>query len=105
MFVEGDLEIKIKDRAAAALDEHDLKLWLQRSFRDMCCYRIANFAKTGAREVKATLTLKITHLPEDERVIIETHPNDAGLLRSFMERMFEGKGVARAVGTPTFKKQ
>ena len=44
------------------------------------------------------------HLPENERSLIEAHPNDAGLLRSFLERMFEGKGTVRAVGTPEFRR-
>ena len=39
MFVEGDVEIKIKDRMAQGLDDHELKLWIQRSFKDMACYQ------------------------------------------------------------------
>ena len=29
------------------MDEHGLKLWVQRSFKDMCCYRISNFKKVS----------------------------------------------------------
>lgn len=103
MFVEGDVEITVKDRAAAAFDDHELKLWLQRAFKDMSCYRIANFHKEGTRQVKATVALKISVLPENERQLIETHPHDKGLLRSFLERMFDGKGTCRAVGDPQLK--
>ena len=43
MFVEGEVEIKIKDKSASVLDDHNLKLWVQRSFKDMSCYRIFRF--------------------------------------------------------------
>src|ERR1700760_772027 len=104
MFVEGEVEIKVKDRSAAILDEHDMKLWVQRSFKNMCCYRISNFQKEANATVRATVALKISDLPENERSLIESHPNDVGLLRSFMERMFDGKGACRCVGEPKLRK-
>ena len=103
MFVEGDVEITVKDRTAAALDDHNLKLWLQRSFKDMSCYRIANFKKAGPRVLHATVAIKISVVPDNERNLIETHAHDKGLLRSFIERMFEGKGTCRAMGDPQLK--
>src|SRR5262245_35469722 len=98
MFVEGDVGIKIQDRAATGVDEHELKLWVQRSFKDLSCYRISAFAKVSDKVVKATVALKTDVLPEAERKMIESRPNDVGALRSYIERMFAGKGVCRAVG-------
>jgi hypothetical protein len=103
MFVEGEVEVKIKDRAAQALDEHNLKIWLQRAFKDMRCYRISDFNREDTRTLHAVVALKLDGLPDDERVMIETHPNDVGLLRSFIERMFEGKGQIRCVGDPKLR--
>ena len=103
MFVEGEVEINIKDRAATALGDHELKLWVQRSFKEMSCYRISSFRKDGNRVVHATVALKLSVLPDNERNLIETHPHDKGLLRSFLERMFEGKGTCRALGDPQLK--
>jgi len=103
MFVEGDVEIKIKDRHAIGLDDHELKLWVQRSFKDMACYRIAAFAKISDKVIKATVALKTDVLPEAERQMLEQHGSDVGALRSYLERMFEGKGVCRAVGEPKLR--
>lgn len=104
MFVEGEVEVKIKDRITQQLDEHETKLWLQRSFKNMCCYRISNFRREADRSVRALVALKIGDLPEGERQQIESRPNDAPLLRAFIERMFEGKGSCRSIGEPRFKK-
>ena len=104
MFVEGEVEIKVKDRTTAILDDHDMKLWVQRAFKNMACYRISNFQKEGNSTVRALVALKISDLPENERKLIESHPNDTGLLRSFMERMFDGKGSCRCIGEPKIRK-
>lgn len=103
MFVEGDIEVKIKDRSALTLDNHDLKLWLQRSFKDMCCYRISSFQKDGDKTIRATVALKTDVLPDNERQMLESHGNDVGALRSFLERMFAGKGTCRAMGEPKLR--
>jgi len=103
MFVEGEVEIKVKDREAAVLDDHDMKLWLQRSFKDMSCYRISSFKKTGNGLVSAVVAIKTDFLPDSERSMVESRPNDAGLLRSFIEKMFQGKGTCRAIGAPKLK--
>ena len=103
MFVEGEVEIKVKDRSTLTLDDHSMKLWLQRAFKEMCCYRISSFRMDPDRTVHAVVALKISVLPESERHLIETHPNDVGLLRSFIEKMFEGKGTCRSVGEPKLK--
>ncbi len=103
MFVEGEVEIRIKDRAALSLDDHNLKLWLQRSFKDLSCYRISSFRLEPDRTLRAVVALKLAVLPESERHLIETHPNDVGLLRSFIEKMFDGKGTCRCVGEPKLK--
>lgn len=103
MFVEGEVEIRIKDRSTAILDEHGLKLWVQRAFKDMSCYRISSFTKVSDKVVTAVVALKISGLPDQERTLIEAHPNDVGLLRSFIEKMFDGKGTCRAVGDPKLR--
>ncbi len=103
MFVEGEVEIKVKDRLAQTLDDHNMKLWLQRSFKDLSCYRIANFKIEADRTVRAVVALKLSVLPDNERQLIESHPNDVGLLRSFIEKMFEGKGTCRCIGEPKLK--
>jgi len=103
MFVEGDVEIKVQDRMAMELDDHELKLWVKRAFKDMCCYRIANFQKEGTKIIRTTVALNTSVLPDSERQMIESHPNDVGALRSFMERMFEGRGSCRCVGDPKLK--
>jgi hypothetical protein len=104
MFVEGEVEIKIKDRGTSMLDEHELKLWVQRSFKNMCCYRISNFKKEPDKSVRALVALKLADAPEAERKQIEARPNDTPLLRQFIERMFEGKGTCRALGEPKLRK-
>ena len=103
MFVEGEVEIKIKDKAAIGLDEHETKLWIQRSFKDMSCYRISSFDRQTDKVVRATVALKISDLPEGERTMIESRSNDVGMLRSFMEKMFDGKGTIRAMGDPKLR--
>ena len=103
MFVEGEVEIKVKDRNAALLDDHDLKLWVQRGFKALSCYRISSFTKEPGFMVRAVVAIKTDELPPNERHLIETHPHDVGLLRSFIERMFDGKGTCRAVGDPQLK--
>ncbi len=103
MFVEGDVEIKVKDRTALALGDHEMKLWIQRSFKDVSCYRISNFEKLGDKLVKATVAVNTTALPEAERKMLEAHPNDTGSLRSFIEKMFEGRGTCRCVGDPKMR--
>lgn len=104
MFVEGEVEIKIKDKSATALDDHNLKLWVQRSFKDMSCYRISGFKRDDDNKaVRATVALKIDVLPEAERKMIESRPNDIGMLRSFIEKQFEGRGSVRAIGDPKLR--
>ncbi|MEZ4271388.1 MAG: hypothetical protein R3C68_08135 [Myxococcota bacterium] len=100
MFVEGDVEIKVKDRSVTGLDDHDFKLWVQRAFKDGCCYRISSFHKESDKIVRATVALNTSVLPPTERTMLEGHPNDVGSLRTFMERMFIGKGTCRCVGDP-----
>jgi len=102
MFVEGEVEIQVKDKSAAALDEHNLKLWVQRSFRDMSCYRISKFQVLPKQTLRAVVALKTDVLPEADRKVVETAA-PPGTLRTFMERMFEGKGTLRCVSEPVLK--
>ena len=103
MFVEGEVEVKVKDRTAQSLDDHNLKIWLQQAFKDMRCYRISDFRREDTKTVRATVALKLDGLPANERQMIESHPNDVGLLRSFIERMFNGKGNIRGIGDPKLR--
>ena len=103
MFVEGEVEIKIKDKTAIGLDEHETKLWIQRAFKNMSCYRISSFNRQDDKLVRVTVALKISDLPDGERSMIESRPNDVGMLRSFMEKMFDGKGTIRAIGDPKLR--
>lgn len=103
MFVEGEVEIRVKDKSALLLDDHNLKLWMQRGFKDMSCYRISSFRKEDDKTIRAVVALKISDLPENERKLIESRPNDVGMLRSFMEKMFEGRGTIRAIGDPKLR--
>lgn len=103
MFVEGEVEIRIKDKAASLLDEHELKLWVQRAFKDLSCYRISNFKRAEDKSVRAVVALKLSVLPDAEQKLIESRPSDIGMLRSFIEKMFEGKGTCRAVGDPKLR--
>ena len=102
MFVEGRVEINVKDRMALALDDHELKPWIQQAFKDMSCYRISDFSREGGRVIQATVALKTDTLPAEEKEMLETNPNP-GTLRSFMERMFDGKGTCRCVGEPKLR--
>ena len=58
---------------------------------------------TGEKVVRAVVALKTDDLPDSEREVLETHPNDVGKLRAFLEKMFDGKGTCRAVGDPKLR--
>lgn len=103
MFVEGEIEIKIKDRAAVSMDTHDLKIWVQQSFKGVACYRISNFSRTSDKLVTATVAIRTDAASPTEQKHLETTPQDFGSMRSHIERMFEGKGVIRALGEPRLR--
>ena len=103
MFVEGDVELLIKDRAILEEDDYALKLWIQRAFKDMCCYRISNLEQQSSNKYKVTVALKTDILPESERHMVESHGKDVGMLRTFIEKMFMGKGTCKAVGDPKLR--
>lgn len=105
MFVEGEVEVKIKDRSTQILDEHDLKLWLQRSFKNMSCYRMTNFRKDADKTLRAIVAIKITDLPPTEQAELKRRANDIPLLRSFIENMFEGKGSCRCISDAKLREQ
>lgn len=103
MFVEGEIEILIKDRTAVLTDDHDKKLWLQGSFKDMSCYRISGLKEVSPRTVQATVALKLNDRPAEERDQILRSRNNPMELRSFMERMFTGKGTMKCVSDPKIR--
>lgn len=103
MFVEGPVEIVIKDRSVAEEDDYQVKLWIQRSFKDMACYRIAAFERKSRKELEATVAIKTDSLPDSERTLIEGHGRDVGMLRAFIEKMWDGKGTCRCSGDPKLR--
>jgi hypothetical protein len=103
MFVEGEVEIAIKDRTAVLSDDHDRKLWIQGAFKDMSCYRISGLAEVAANKYRATVALKLSDRPENERDHILRSRNNPMELRNFMERMFVGKGTIKCVSDPKIK--
>lgn len=103
MFVEGEVEILMKDRAAVLNDDHDKKLWLQGAFKDMSCYRISGLKEVAPRTVQATIALKLGDRPAEERDHILRSRNNPMELRQFMERMFTGKGVMKCVSDPKIR--
>lgn len=103
MFVEGEVEIHVKDRATVGLDAHEMKLWVQRAFRNVSCYRISEYSQVSSKVVRAVVAIKVSQAGEGERKTVEENPGDLGLLRAFIERMFDGKGRCRCVGDPTIK--
>ena len=74
MFVEGNVEIKIKDRPTIGFDEHELKIWVQSSFKTLACYRVSNFAKDSDKLLKVTVAIRTDHLGPDERQALEENP-------------------------------
>lgn len=102
MFVEAEIEIAITDRTFTGSDEHDLKLWVQRSFKANACYRISGFKKVGGKTFQVTVALntRVLAQPDWERVEGGQEPE---LMRWFLESMFEGKGNLKIVGEPRLK--
>src|SRR4051794_5486519 len=103
MFVEGEVEISIKDRTVVLHDDHERKLWIQGAFKDMSCYRISGLSEAGPNKVRVTVALKLNDRPEEERERILRSRNNPMELRNFMERMFAGKGTIKCVSDPKIK--
>src|SRR5262245_11680937 len=105
MFVETEVEIEVKDKYAERLDDHGMKLWVQRAFKDNSCYRLASFKrdKDSKAKLKAVVAISTAGLPEAERNEIEKGAAGTGRLRSFVEKMFAGQGVLKVVGEPQLK--
>lgn len=100
MFIESDIEIRIQDRTAYAQEDHELKIWVHGAFRDLSCYRVADFQRVDTKKVRAVVTLKISVLTEDEQELIKNRPNDHVLLQTHLENLFTGKGKLRCLGQP-----
>ena len=43
-FIESELTTDVRDRAARRFDDHELKLWVHRSFEALSCYRLAGWS-------------------------------------------------------------
>ena len=98
MFIWVKVEIRIKDRTAYGLDDHDTKLWIHRVFNNLSCYRVSEFSRVDAKLVRATLWLKVSAFEADKRRLLEVGPDDQNLLRRCAESLFVGKGQLRCIG-------
>mgnify|MGYP004220445969 CR=1 FL=1 len=99
-FIEGEVEITVRDRTAYGLDDHEMKLWVHRAFRELACYRISEFERIDDRKVRASVALKTTALPLDDQRLIQNRPNDHALLKTYVEKLFEAKGKIRLIREP-----
>ena len=99
-FIEGEVEIIVRDRTAYGLDDHGMKLWVHRAFRELACYRLSDFERVEERKVRAIVALKTSVLSEDEQRLIENRPNDHALLKTYVEQLFEAKGKIRLIREP-----
>ena len=102
MFAECEMEVTVKDKTLSATDDYTLKLWLQRSFKANCCYRISNFKLGEKATFRAVVALNTRVLADVDWRRLE-QGKDAVSLKSFMESMFEGKGVCRCIGQPQLR--
>ena len=98
--IEGELEITVRDRTAYGLDDHGMKLWVHRAFKDLACYRLSGFERAGERKLHVTVALKTSVLPEDDQRLIQNRPKDHALLKTYVERLFEAKGKIRLIREP-----
>ncbi len=103
MFVEGEVEVAIKDSTFTSSEDYDLKVWLQRSFTANACYRISKLKLMPGRILRATVAVNTRILPEAEWKKLEQPPGDPGQLGLFLERAFTGKGTIKSVGRPALK--
>ncbi len=99
-FIEGEIEITVRDRTAYGLDDHEMKLWVHRAFRELACYRISEFERVDDRKVRASVALKTSALPPDDQRLIQNRPNDHALLKTYVEELFEAKGKIRLIREP-----
>ncbi len=103
MFVEGEVEVTIKDPMLNSTDDYDLKLWLQRAFKANSCYRISKLKHGPGKLIRAVVAINTRVLPESEWKRLEADPPDALLMAQFIERAFSGEGVCVVVGKPSMK--
>jgi hypothetical protein len=103
MFVEGEVEVTIKDPMLSSTDDYDLKLWLQRAFKANSCYRILKLKHGPGKLIRAVVAINTRVLPESEWKRLEADPPDALLMAQFIERTFSGEGVCVVVGKPSMK--
>ena len=100
VFVESELTIDVRDRGARRFDDHELKLWVHRSFEALSCYRVSGLERSDTSQIKTTVTLKISHLSPTEQGILTKSDADPSMLRAFVERSFKGRGRCRCTRDP-----
>ena len=103
MFVEGRVEVRVKDRRTAGMDAHDLKVWLKQSFMGTSCYRVSDFQQTQPGLVCATVAVALSEAPGNDAEMIKQHPKDIASLKAFIEKMFDGRGVCRCINDPVLR--
>lgn len=102
MFVEAQVEVAITDKGFSSSEEHERKLWLQRSFKGNACYRISAYRPGAGRSFGATVALNTRVLAEPDWQRIESG-QEPELMRWFVEAMFEGKGTLKLASEPVLK--
>ena len=99
-FVESEVEIQVWDDYASQLDDHGMKLWIHRAFRELSCYQIREFARDLDQNVRVTVALKTSHLSASDQAQLVENPKDSYTLQSFVQTMFSGDGSCRCLGIP-----
>ncbi|MGC4115185.1 MAG: hypothetical protein QM765_11365 [Myxococcales bacterium] len=102
MYVEAQVEVTITDKTFTSTDPYDLKLWLQRGFKQNACYRISDFKAGPGRTFKAVVAINARILPEPQWKALETGTN-AAAMRQFVETTFAGKGTVKCSADPKIK--
>lgn len=102
MYVEATVEVTLTDKTITSNDPYDLKLWLQRGFKQNACYRVSDFKAGPARSFKAVVAINTRILPEAQWKQLETGTNPAAM-KQFVETTFGGKGTLKCSGDPKIK--
>jgi|GEM_PF-6153437 len=102
MLVECEIEISVRDPQVFLEDDHDIKLWIQSCFRDLCCYRISRLVAVAPSLYRALVAVRLTnaHSPLIEQAKQSKEHSQA--LKAFVVQLFHGKGKITCVSDPVF---
>jgi len=99
-FVESEVEIQIWDDFATDLDDHGMKLWIHRAFKELSCYQIREFDRDIHQNIRATVAIKTSHLSSSDQAQLVGNAQDPYSLQSYIQTMFAGEGSCRCLGIP-----